>query len=126
MTHICSNCDKIFDYPGKYCSKRCAREVRKYWRQVLLASVVGLVAVMFTNYTASNDGLFSEPCPLLSESGLYELASDDSCLTGMARIKSLAKPAVPEKFFAWTPVSTALDLAQKVGSYVGFAQAPAI
>lgn len=124
MAHICSNCDKIFDHPGKYCSERCAREVRKFWRQVSLASVVGLLAVMFANYTAPGEGLFAGPCRLLSESGLHELAAGDTCATCIAKIKSMAKPALPEKFFTWAPASTAVDLAQKVGSYAGFAETP--
>lgn len=122
MAHICSNCDKIFDHPGKYCSEKCAREVRKFWRQVALASIVGLLAVVFINYTAPGANLFSEPCQLLTESGLHQVAAGGSCDICMAKIKSLAKPALPETFFAWAPTSTAVDLAQKVGSYVGLVE----
>jgi hypothetical protein len=125
MAHICSNCDKIFDHPGKYCSEKCAREVRKFWRQVSLASVVGVLAVMFASFTAPIADLFSEPCQFLSESGLHQLTVSDTCATGIAKIKSLAKPKLPEKVFTWAPASTAVDLAQKVGSYVGLAEAPA-
>jgi hypothetical protein len=123
MAHICSNCDKIFDHSGKYCSEKCEREARRFWRQVSLASVVGLLAVAFINYTAPITDLFSEPCQLLSESGLHQLAIGDTCTTGVTKIKSLVKPALPEEFFAWAPASTAVGLAQKVGSYVGFAEA---
>jgi hypothetical protein len=124
MAHICSNCDKIFDHPGTYCSEKCARDVRKFWRQVALASVVGLLAVMFVNYTAPIASLFSKPCQFLSESGLHQIAAGDSCAICMAKIKSLAKPALPENFLTWAPASTAVDLAQKVGAYVGFAKTP--
>ncbi|MGH7597514.1 MAG: hypothetical protein ACREOI_14260 [bacterium] len=124
MAHICSNCDKIFDHPGKYCSEKCARKVRKFWRQISLASVVGLMAVMFVNYTAPIAGLFSAPCQFLSESGLRQFAAGDSCAICIAKIKSLAKPALPEEFFTWAPASTAVSIAQMVGSYVGLAEAP--
>ncbi len=123
MAHICSNCEKIFDHPGKYCSEKCACEVRKFWRQVALASIVGLLTVVFINYTAAIADLFSEPCQLLAESGLHQVAAGDSCIICMAKVKSLVKPALPEKFFTWAPASTAVGLAQKVGSYVGFAEA---
>lgn len=123
MAHICSNCDKIFDHAGKYCSERCGREVRKFWRQFSLALVAGLLAVMFAYYSAPDKSLFAEPCQLLPESGLPQFAAGDSCVICMAKIKSLATPALPEKFFTWAPASTAVGLAQKVGSYVGFAEA---
>jgi hypothetical protein len=123
MAHICSNCDKIFDHPGKYCSEKCACEVRKFWRQFSSALVAGLLAAMFAFYSVPDKDLFAEPCQILPESGLHQLAAGDSCVICMAKIKSLAKPALPEKLFTWAPASTAVDLAQKVGSYVGFAEA---
>lgn len=100
MAHICSNCGKIFDHPGKYCSERCAREVRKFWRQFSLALVAGLLAAMFSYYSAPAKGVFAEPCQLLQESGLHQPAAGNSCVICMAKIESLAKPELPEKFFS--------------------------
>jgi hypothetical protein len=124
MAYICLNCDQIFAHSGKYCSERCERQAHKHRRQILLASVVGLLAAMFANYTAPGEGWFSEPNQFLTASKLHELAAVDTCTNGIAKIKSMAKPALPEKLFTWTPTTTAIAIAQKVGSYVGLVQAP--
>lgn len=105
MIHICSNCNRIFYHSGKYCSERCGREVRKYRWQIWLAGVVGLLVVMFANYAASGESLFSAPCRFLSASGLRELPGGDTCANGIAKVKSMAKPALPEEFSTWAPAS---------------------
>jgi hypothetical protein len=83
MAHIWSNCDKIFDHSGRYCSEGCEREVRKFWRQVSLAYVMGLLAVMFAIYTAPSDGLFKD---YLRRAGSLKTIANDSRKGSPARV----------------------------------------
>jgi hypothetical protein len=97
MAHLCSNCDRIFDHSGKYCSERCARNARKYRQQVLLAAAVGLLAIIFANYTAPIQGLHSERRPFLSASKLHQLAATDECSGCACKDKADGKFCIAEK-----------------------------
>ena len=61
MKRKCSNCHKIFDSNKEYCSVRCAREVRRQRRQILLGAMLGAVVLAAAIYTAPKTEFRPEP-----------------------------------------------------------------
>ncbi|MCI0696207.1 hypothetical protein L0337_29920 [candidate division KSB1 bacterium] len=99
MTRICPNCHKVFDHPGKYCSERCSREVRRQRLQLLLASVVGVLVLVFAIYTAPRSDLRPEPSHPLSAFEIQTLAKDDSCPICAGKGKVDCKICIDGKIF---------------------------
>jgi predicted nucleic acid-binding Zn ribbon protein len=99
MAHVCPNCHKVFEQSGKYCSKRCSREVRRQRWRFFMASVVGVLVLVFAIYTAPRSDFRPEPRHPLSASEIQRLAKDDSCPICVGKSKVDCKICIDGKIF---------------------------
>ncbi len=100
MAAICSNCHTVFEQPGKYCSERCAREVRKHRLQIVLVSVLGVLVIVFAIYTTlPRSDLRPEPRLPVAASEIQKLAQDDLCPLCNGKGKVDCKTCVDGKIF---------------------------
>jgi hypothetical protein len=74
---------------------------------------------MFVNFAAPGESWLAVPWQFRSASEQHEQPAGDTWANGLDSPKSMAKPALSEEFLTWAPASTAIAIAQKVGSYMG-------
>jgi len=99
MARMCTNCHKVFDGSKRYCSERCAREVRRQRLQILLGCVLGALVLAFAIYTAPSSDLRPEPRWPMSAFELQQLAHDESCPICAAKTKVDCKVCIDGKIF---------------------------
>jgi hypothetical protein len=89
----------MFDGSKKYCSERCAREVRHQRLQIFFGIVVGALVLAFAIYTAPRSDLRPEPRWPMSAFELQQLAHDESCPICDGKAKVDCKICIDGKIF---------------------------
>jgi hypothetical protein len=98
---MCTNCHKVFDGSKKYCSERCARDVRRHRRQIFLGSVLGALVLAFAIYTAPRGDLRPEPRWPMSAFGFRNSHMMNPARSVPAKRRLTAKFVSTEKFSIW-------------------------
>lgn len=93
------NCHKIFDSSKKYCSVRCAREVQRQRRQILLGAMLGAVVFAAAIYTTPKTEFRPEPRLPIALAEIRQLAHDDSCPVCAGKTKVDCKVCIDGKIF---------------------------
>jgi len=92
MVHLCRNCHQSVERSGKCCSACCARKTRFYRLQLLLASVIGVLALSLVIYASPQQESLLKPIPAQAiavfdefvVSAACEMGNDESARNGKA------------------------------------------
>lgn len=93
MTHICSHCRIVSENSGNYCSDHCRHEAERRLFLIMLASIAGVLVLIFTIYTTPSEELPTAPISIsevedFSTSGARPICTaigkvnDKTCLGG--------------------------------------------
>ncbi len=99
MVHLCPNCHKALEHKVKYCSSRCAREVRRQRLRISAAALASFVLLAIALSTSPRNGLQPEPRAPLSLAELQKLALEDSCSICAGKGKVDCKVCIAGKIF---------------------------
>jgi hypothetical protein len=82
MAHLCRNCHQPAEQSGKYCSVCLAHKNIYYRLQLLLASVIGMLALLLVIYASPQQQSMLKPISVQAIAVFDEFAAREACEMG--------------------------------------------
>ncbi len=82
MAHLCRNCHQAAEQSGKYCSGCLAHKNLYYRLQLLLASVIGVLALLLVIYASPQQKSMLKPISVQAIAVFDEFAVSEACEMG--------------------------------------------